>query len=369
VLRWIIKSLWFERLTVLSSVLGVASALLLVIFFGAVFRGESEQIVAYIRNVRADVWVMQKGVSNMHMATSFIWDWKQNKVKALPGVKRVTAINYLNTVIRTGKHKAFSFVVGLNSDATAAGPWSMAAGKAMPGEGETIIPQVLARLFGVGIGDSVHITDKRFKVVGLSKGTYSMANTVVFIAATDLDDILSLTGSVSYLLVEVKPGVDPQALAREIEREVPKVNAIIKEQFIKNDYQVAMQMGAEIIAVMTWISSGLAFLIVAFTAYTYTSRKRRELAIAKAIGFGNRAIYVGVLLQSLLITSLALLLASLIGYFLLPTIPKLLPQISLAVTMGDLWRPAIAALLVSAMASFIPAYLVARIDPLTAFEV
>ena len=368
-LRWILKSLWLERLGVLASALGVASAFLLVIFFGAVFRGESEQVVAYLRNARADVWVMQKGVSNMHMATSFVWDWKQNKVKALPGVKRVTAISYLNTVVRVGEHKAFSFVVGLNSDAAAAGPWSMAAGKPMPGEGEAIIPEVLAKLFGIRIGNYVHITDKRLKVVGLSKDTYSMANTVTFISGSDLDDILSLTGSVSYFLVETKPGVDPEALAREIEREVPKVRAIVREQFIKNDYQVAMQMGAEIIAVMTWICSGLAFLIVAFTAYTYTSRKRRELAIIKAIGVGNRAIYGGVLLQSLLITSLALLLASMIGYFLLPLIPKLLPQVSLAVTMGDLWRPAIAALLVSAMASLVPAYLVARIDPLTAFKV
>ena len=98
-LRWMLKSLWMQRLGVLSSAAAVAAAFLLVLFMDAVFRGESTQVVAYIRNTNPDVWVMQRGVSNMHMASSFIWDWKAEKVASLAGVKQVTPILYLNTML------------------------------------------------------------------------------------------------------------------------------------------------------------------------------------------------------------------------------------------------------------------------------
>lgn len=38
------------------------------LFFDAIYRGEVERAVTYIRRMDADVWVMQRGVSNMHMA-------------------------------------------------------------------------------------------------------------------------------------------------------------------------------------------------------------------------------------------------------------------------------------------------------------
>ena len=88
-LRWMIKSLFLEPLTLIVAITSAASAFLLIIMFEGIFAGESEQIVAYVRNVKADVWVMQRGVSNMHMATSYLPDWKVRQVSELPGVAGV----------------------------------------------------------------------------------------------------------------------------------------------------------------------------------------------------------------------------------------------------------------------------------------
>lgn len=79
-LRWAWKSLIIEPWYLLTSVSAIGGAFALVLFFEAVFAGESRQIVAYVRHSNADVWVMQRGVSNMHMATSFIWDWKADSI-------------------------------------------------------------------------------------------------------------------------------------------------------------------------------------------------------------------------------------------------------------------------------------------------
>lgn len=264
--KWAWKSLIFERAGLAASAGGIAFAFLLVIFFDAVWRGEPEQIVVYIDQMQADVWVMQRGVGNMHMATSFLWDWKADAIAALPGVERVTPILYLNTAIQVGDMSSFNYVVGLVPGDTRAGPWDMAAGRAVQNPGEAVIPEVLARLSGVGIGDGILLTDKRFEVVGLSRGTYSVGNPVTFVAMPDLEDVLSSAGSYSYLLVDAQDGVDPAGLAARIMDEVDKVNALTGEEFIRNDFGMAVQMGVEVIFMMTVICSALAALVVAFTA-------------------------------------------------------------------------------------------------------
>lgn len=60
-------------------------AFLLVLLVEAAFAGESERIVACLNRADADVWVMQSGVSNMHMTTSYLADWKVAEIRDVPG--------------------------------------------------------------------------------------------------------------------------------------------------------------------------------------------------------------------------------------------------------------------------------------------
>lgn len=146
--RWTWNSLVAEPWHLLASASAIGGAFALVLFFEAVFAGESRQIVGYIRHSDADVWVMQKGVANMHMATSFVGDWKVDIIERLQGVSKVTPIFYLNTVMRAGDGSWFSFIVGLEDNDPRAGPWAVASGKSLPDRGEALVPAVLARLAG-----------------------------------------------------------------------------------------------------------------------------------------------------------------------------------------------------------------------------
>jgi len=224
--KWSWKSLLNQRGHLLGSSLGIASAFILVIFFDSVWRGESVQVVAYPDNMKPDVWVMQSGVGNMHMAMSFILDWKAKKIAKLDGIKKVTPILYTSSVITVNNKEMFAFIVGLLPDAKRAGPWKMAAGRKIQNPGEVLIPDVLSKIGNIKIGDSLKIIDKTFTIVGLTKGTFSSANTVLFIPFSNLDDILSSSGTYSYLLVDAKEGIDAKKLAHKIMNEVEKVNAL-----------------------------------------------------------------------------------------------------------------------------------------------
>jgi putative ABC transport system permease protein len=367
-LRWTLKSLIREPWHLLASVSAVSGAFVLVVFFEAVFAGESKQIVAYIQESDADVWVMQKGVSNMHMATSFVSDWKEDKIEEVEGVSEVTPILYLNTVMRAGDRRWFSFIVGLEENDERAGPWAVSDGKSIPGPGEAIVPSVLAKLTGIKMGDKIDIAGHQFTLAGLSEGTFSMANSVTFITLSDLADIMSTIGSMSYFLVDAAPGIDGPELAARILNEVEKVNALPMSSFVENDWDVAMQMGLEIIGLMTVIGAALAVLLTGFIVYSYTVRKERELAVMKALGVRDRAIYGSLMVQAAFIAFMGFLLAVAFVLLAAPLTAAFLPQVTLHITLEALFRVGLSALLVALLSAVVPVRKVVRVDPIYAFR-
>ncbi len=367
-LYWSLKTLFSEPMRLIASALAVAVSFILVIFFSAVFEGESDQMVAYLEKMDTDIWVMQKGVSNMHMASSMVWDWKADKIAQIPGVENVKAILYLNGPVKIGGKDWFSYILGIKPEHQSAGPWAMAQGKAMPGIGEALIPEVISQLTSVKIGDEIIMIDRSLRVVGLTKGTFSMASSVVFVSHHDLGDLLEGKDQYSYIMVNTESGVSIANLIEKIKHEVDKINVLTNDEFINSDWQLAVQMGAEIIRMMTILGTILATLIVAFTAYSLIARKRRELAIAKALGFRNSQIYVAALGQSIIITGFGLLLALFISFALLAWLPNIIPQINLAIRLHQFIPLAIVSLPVAVLASIGAVRTVARVDPMTVFR-
>lgn len=325
-------------------------------------------MVTYLEKMEADVWVMQKGVSNMHMASSMVWDWKADRIAQIPGVKDVSAILYLNGPVKIGGKDWFSYIIGVSPEYQRGGPWEMAQGKAIPGHGEAVIPEVTSQLTGVKIGDDIVMVDRALRVVGLSRGTFSMASSIVFVSDEDLGDLVEGSDQLSYIMVYAEPGISAKTLVERIKAEIDKVNALSSEDFIESDWQLAMQMGAEIIRMMVTIGALLASLIVAFTAYSLVARKRQELAVAKALGFSNSHIYAAALCQSVVITGLGFLFALLIAFTLLSWIPIIAPQINLAVRLHQFIPLAVMALPVALLASFSAARTIAKVDPMTVFN-
>jgi len=366
--HWTWKSLLAEPVGLLVSVSAAACAFLLVMFFEAVYAGESEQIVAYVNEADADVWVMQQGVANMHMASSYLADWKVEEIASVEGVAAVEPILYLNTVITSGSHQWFAYVVGLDTPSVLGGPWAMAAGAAEPADGEVVVPAVFADMSRLALGDVLRITDRDFIVVGFSEDTFSMANSVVFVTKTDLEDVMTSLDILSYVLVKAAPGVEPQTLAAAIEGAVEKVHALPADQFVINDRRMAMQMGVETIALMTVIGGALAALLVAFTIYSQIARQRRELAVAKALGVTHGALYGSVLLQALLITVASVVLAIFMAWVVMPVATAVIPQVTLKLTTASVLRIALLGGGVALLAALEPARQVARVDPVSAFH-
>ncbi len=367
-LNWTLRELLLAPQQLVASVAAVAGAFLLVLFFEGVFAGESVQIVALIDKTDADVWVMQKGVGNMHMTTSFVSDWKVDAVAEVEGVAKATPILYMNTTIEAGGRNWFSYVVGVEANDPRVGPWQMAAGAAHPSPGGAVVPEIFASDAGLKLGDTVRIGGRDFRVDGFSRDTFSMANSISFVSFGDLADLMNSLGAVSYILVDAKPGVDPQALADRIKAQVENVNALPRAVFVAHDYSIAVQMGLNIIWIMTLIGGALAVLLTGFVVYSHVTERERELAVMKALGVHNRSIYAAMCAQALIIGGLAFILSLALMAAAMPLTAVLAPKISLAITADAVMRVGATALAVSLVAAVIPVRRIVSVDPVTAFQ-
>lgn len=363
-----LKNLFLERARLLVSVGGVAAALFIVLLLEGVFAGSTEQLVAYLERSDADVWVMQEGVSNMHMSTSVLPSALEGSILGVPGVEGVTPILYASNPIQAKERRWFSYIVGLRHGAERGGPWAMQEGVAIPGPDQAVISDVLARKGGIDLGDSVTILGRQFRVAGLSKGTFSMANTVTFISYRDMEELLASPEVASYFLVRAQSGVAPEDLAEHIRQTVPGVNALTREAFTASDRSMSRQMGVEVIQVMSFIGFVVGVLVVGLTVYTATVRQAREYGIAKAVGAKNRQLLGVVMLQTLTIALLGLGLAVALAYLARPLVQVLVPEVPLAYPASGLVRLGLASLAIAALASLSPAYRISRVEPAMVFK-
>lgn len=361
--RWTIHNLLDDRGRLVVSVSGVAAALVLVLLLDGVFAGTSEQIVAYPRQTDADVWVMQDGVSNMHMATSIVPDDREAAVRAVSGVSDVTPILYVNNFVEAGGRKWFSYVVGLTPTAGRGGPWAMARGVRMPERGEAIVPEIIAREAGLDIGDSVIIMGRGLRIAGLTRETFSLANSVTWVHAADLAVLMAAGNSASYLLVKAEPGISARDLAARIDARVSGVHAMTRDAFVTSDRALALQMGADIIRVMTFVGFAVGVLIIGFTVYTATMRRRRELAVTKALGARNGQLLGAIVAQTMLVTAGAFAVALGLAYAVQPLIEWLVPEVAVLYPAASVAKLAVAASAIGVVASWIPSRRVMRIDP------
>jgi putative ABC transport system permease protein len=367
-LRLALKDLIREPMRLAVTVAGVGGSLVLVLALGGLFEGTSEKIVTYPGRSGADVWVMQEGVSNMHMATSILPLTTLAALSAVDGTEHVTPILYVTAAVEANGRRWFSYVIGINAGEPLGGPWDMAEGRSMPGPGGIVVPDVIARQGDFRVGDQVTILGTPLRVDGISKGTYSMANSLVFVPFEDLARILSTGPTVSYFLVTARPGVNPRELSARLEAAVPGTNAMTTGEFIASDRVMARQMGADVIQVMTLIGFVIGVGVIGLTMYSATISHAREYGVAKALGATNLRLFAVVLLQASVVVALGFGFAIGVAVLLQQFISSVAPDLTVAYPGALIGRVAVAAGVMAAVSSVLPAWRIARLEPVIVFR-
>ena len=380
--RYALRNLLQNKIRLVISVGGVALALTLILALDAIMTGVEGQLTAYIDHSGADVFVSQAGVRNMHMVSSWLPASIVGKVQAVPGVASVTPIMYVTDTMDVGpKQDRYAvYVIGLPPGATIGGPWRIARGVSIPAEGQAVIDRGVAEQYALGIGDKVKILGQELTIAGLSEGTGNMLNSMAFIT---LDDFTRLRGNiqmggdtssdatmptVSFVLVKVKPGVSPEAVATRIEQEVTSVTAQSREAFATQERKIVKDMVTDLITTMNLVGFLVGLAVMALTVYIATLSRRQEYGILKAVGAHNRYLYGTVLAQALYSVVLGVALALSITFLLSVIIPNLGSNLALEISSASLLKVSILSLVIAALSALLPIRQIAGLDPALVFK-
>ncbi|MEX0630415.1 MAG: ABC transporter permease [Chloroflexota bacterium] len=362
------RNLSGNRVRLLASVGGVALALSLALALDAIFAGVANQLTTYIDEARADVWVSQSGVRNLHMVASWLPEDVTDEVRAVDGVADVTPILYSTDTIAAGDERGVAYVIGLPADAAMGAPLKVVEGSDLPGPGEVIVDAGFADGAGVSIGGSVTVLGREARVVGLSEGTASLVNSVAFVS---FDDFAAMRGGaplVSFVLVRVTPGADPDAIAAAIQRQVLGVTAQSAASFSVEERRLVMDMSAEVISIMNVVGFVVGLVVVALTVYVATLARRREYGALKALGARNRYLYGVVLGQAFL--SVAIGFGVGLGFtgLLAFAIAQTSLGLELALTASSIAKVGVVAAIIASLAAILPIRQIAGLDPAVVFR-
>ena len=367
-IRLAFRNLFQNKVRLTISIGGVALALLLILALDAVFAGVERQITAYIDYSRADVWVSQEDVLNMHMASSSLPDSVARKVKNVPGVASVTPIMYLTNNVIVGEERNLAYIIGLPEKAAFGGPWEISSGRSLPGESQVIIDRSVAENSSIRLGDNVEIMGVEFEVIGLSEGTASLVNSVAFISMDDFEEMRGSYDTISFLLVKILEGESPEVVAARIQSQVRDVTAQSGNAFAAQERKVVKDMSTDVITIMNLIGFLIGLAVMALTVYTSTLSRRREYGMLKALGARNRDLYGTVLAQAILSVILGFFFGLLVTFLLKVATPLLGSNLTLEISYISLLKVGSVSLVIAAISAVIPIRQIAGLDPAMVFR-
>jgi len=345
----------------------VASAVMLVFVAGGLYLGLLEAMIRYPRSLPGEIVVAQSGGSAtmLHSSSRLPKDAAET-LRKLPGVLRAHEFYGRLAWLDRGGRQALVYLVGVGRRAEFGMPVRMVTGKARPEFDEIVVDEVLAHDIRVGIGDTLEVGVAELKIVGIASGGNAVLGTYAFVQRGTL--VLGGIQDPSYVFVRTGPELGVDEVIERINKE-DGMHAMSRDAFRAANQALTRQIVLPLIAIVVGIACAVGGTVVALTLYNVTMERREEYGLMKALGLPDRAVLGAAFAQGGIATGVGVVTGLLVGWVLSLAVGALEPRF---VTTMPTWLTlgvAGGAVVVGALASTIPARVVARIDPALVFRV
>lgn len=285
-----VRNLLQDKLRFGLSVVGVALAVMLMLFLLGLRQGAYDGNSAYLAHTSGSLVVLPQGVRSTSAGSGqFLSAATVAAVASLPGVGRATPVLLNMAIPELHGRKEVIKLVGYDS-ALGGGPWDLVKGREPATDDEVVLDRVLADRHGLRLGGPLELSGRELTVVGLSGETASMSGALVFARKTLVESIALEPGAASFVLVTPAPGISRQALVAALSA-TPGTNVLLKSQVMANDRQIIAGILDQVLFPMIGAAFIVGVLVVGMVIYTATNERRAEYGILKAIGAANGLLY------------------------------------------------------------------------------
>ncbi len=248
--------------------------------------------------------------------------------------------------------------------------------------GVTIIGADLATRMKAQVGDRVQLRGKDFEVIGVMRRTFiNVSDSAAYVGIDDARQLYIATLPKTFqakvdpadlavgVSVYAKEGVDPNALAAELEREVPGIATTGPREMMDKVNGLVALLNAVVasIAVLALLIGGLSIVNTMMMSIT---ERGREIGLKRALGASRWRIRREVLAESALLAVIGGLVGIALGAVAASAINSALLEATGTSAFLLTWRLAIGALVFSVVLGVLgglyPARRASRVDPAVA---
>ncbi len=363
-----------------------------------VYRGMVDDANVLLDNSGADLWVVQQDTLGPYAESSSIHDDIYRSIVGMSGVARAANITYLTMQVRQigglSPRDVRAMVVGVTPDGPGhpGQPGYLQGGRHITRGHYEAVADIAS---GFALGDKIQIRRNIYKVVGLTRRMVSSGgDPMVFIPLKDaqeaqflkdndaivdqrartaenpglnrpgvpgmLDAVIASQSTNPYVnavLVQIKPGSNPEEVAAPIRRWT-RLTVYTRAQMQEILISKLIATSAKQIGMFLVILAIVSAAIVAFIIYTLTLGKIREIAVLKLIGTKNRTISAMILQQALALGAIGFVVGKIAATVWGPFFPKYV-----LLEPGDALRGFVAVMLICALASLLAIRAALKVDP------
>ncbi len=359
-----------------------------------IYRGMVDDANALIENSGADLWIVQQGTLGPYAEPSTLYDDSYRSILGMAGVAHAANVTYLTMQVRHGISDVRAMVVGVvpGGAGEPGHPVFLVAGRHLTGSHYEAVADVKA---GFILGDTITIRRHRYKIVGLTRRMVSSGgDPMIFIPLKEaqeaqflkdndmllqqrrrtaqnpdlnrpnvpglLDAVIAsqtVNHNVNAVLVQLKPGYAPDAVAAEIQR-WQRLQVYTREQMRTILVDKLIATSAKQIGMFLVILAIVSAAIISFIIYTMTMAKIREIAVLKLIGTRNRVIAGMILQQAIGLGAIGFVVGKIVATLWSPFFPRYV-----LLEPGDAMRGFVIVMVISVLASTLAIAAALKVDP------
>lgn len=362
------RNLLHEKGRLGLSVAGIAASLALVLLLLGFRTGLYTTLTAFVDNLGADLIVAQSGVQGMFASDSAVPLDLHDEAVAAARAREAGHIVVADIIFTAGETKTPVLLVGYEPDTPFGAPWDIGAGREVTADDEILLDTWLAQRADIALGDRIEVLGRNFQVVGLTRETSSWMSPYIFVSLEAAVTALHLNNVVSYHLLQLPDGGDPDQAIAAIETRISGVDALTPEEMAAADRRVLATVMDTPLKVLIIIGVVVGIAVMGLTAYTAVVDGRREYGVLKAVGASGRYLTWLVLRETAYRALLGFLLGIGLAYLFAALIVTIWPQFTIVIRPETVVQVGVLALLMTGVASWLPVRRLHGIDPVLAFK-
>lgn len=303
---------------------GVGLCTVLMLFLVSVYRGVSDGTLDYVRNNRADLWIMQENATNIVRGSSLLLPKQGQVLTHIGGIRSASPILLTLSVVKVSDRSGTVYLVGYDPAAEWGGPPAIVEGGEVQTDNEIVIDDRFAAKMQLVVGDTVYINRAALRVVGLATGTNAAVIQYAFVTLKTAQKLFGQVKIVSAYLVSLESDADTDRVIATVRQVLRDASVFTHAEFIENNRR-EMQSGflPFIVAVCT-ISVVVLVSILSLLLSILILERRTDFAVMKTIGAPAFAL-------PLLVLNLAAIIAvsgTAVGLVMYPVVTQLVQWIS-----------------------------------------